>query len=176
MKNVISKDISSQTSFCESTSRLLLIEEQLELLSATTLAGIHTLTHCGNIILETADMWQASEHLNTEALCDRILQGPQEIIQDHSPDTMARSAIAMSLLTSLFNLLLQTTQKLHSQQFVPMPPSLTVQKHMGMLYHWHYQQDKADLDTVAFCIFAYYASWQNLLCQAKQLTTRMPCL
>lgn len=82
MKNIVSKDIKSQTSPSESSSRLLLIEEQLELLSATTLAGIHTLnsTHCGNIIPETADMWQTGEHLNTVALCDRSLQGPQEII------------------------------------------------------------------------------------------------
>lgn len=86
MKNIKSKDIRTQTSLCESSARILLIEEQLELLSAATLAGIHTLTHCGNIIPETADMWQAGEHLNTVALCDRSLQGPQEIIQDHSAD------------------------------------------------------------------------------------------
>lgn len=133
MKNIKSKDIRSQTSLCESSARLLLIEEQSELLSAAMLAGIHTLTHCENIIPETADMWQAGEHLNTVALCDRSLQGPQEIIQDHSPDTMARSAVAMSLLKSLLNLLLQTTQKLHSQQSIPMSPSPTVQKHVGML-------------------------------------------
>lgn len=95
MKNLKSKDIRSQTSLCESSARLLLIEEQLKLLSAALLAGIYTLTHCGNIIPETANMWQAGEHLNTVALCERNLQGPQEIIQHHSPDTMARSAIAM---------------------------------------------------------------------------------
>lgn len=177
MKNIKSKDIRSQILLCECSSTLLLIEEQLELLSAATLAGIHTLTHCRNIIPEAADMWQAGEHLNTVALCDRSLQGPQEIIQDHSPDTTARSAIAISLLTSLFNLLL-TTQKLHSQQFVPMPLSPTIQKHMGMpyIYKWHYQQEKVDLYVPEFCIFTYYASWQKFLCQAKQPATRMPCL
>lgn len=152
----------------------------MELLSAILLAGIHTLTHCGNIIPETAGMWQAGEHLNTVALCDRSLQGPQEIIQDHSPDTKARSAIAMSLPTTLFNLLLQTTQKLHSQQAAP---SLSYSSeaqgytaHGWYMCHWHYQQEEVGLSIVAFCIFVYHASWQYLPCQAKQPATRMPYL
>lgn len=73
MKNLKSKDIRSQISLCESGARLLFIEEKLKLLPAALLAGIHTRTHCGNLILETANMWQAGEHLNTVALCDRNL-------------------------------------------------------------------------------------------------------
>lgn len=69
----------------------------------------------------------------TETAEQKSLQGLQEIIQDHSPDTMTRSAAVVSLLTN--DCLTCTcdhpevTVSQHLQQSVPMPPPATAQNH-----------------------------------------------
>lgn len=69
----------------------------------------------------------------TETAEQESLQGLQEIIQDHSPDTMTRSAAVVSLLTN--DCLTSTCDhpevmvSQHLQQSVPMPPPATAQNH-----------------------------------------------
>lgn len=117
---------------CESSVSLLLTEEQLKLLSATMLVGIHNLSHCSNIIPEAADMWQAGEHLNTVVLCDRSCRTEKLTGNPRNnprPFTWYHGKISCSCVIPdkyLFNLLLQTTQKpwfhsIHSGLFPCIP-------------------------------------------------------
>ena len=153
------------------------------------LVGIHNLSHCSNIIPEAADMWEAGEHFNTVVLCDtscrtgKLTQTPRN---NPRPFTWHHGKISCGCVIPdryLFNLLLQTTQKpwLHSIRSNLFHASLYYcsaahgyTTHGWHKYHGHYGQEEVGLSIMAFCIFVSHASWQSLLSQAEQPTSRLP--
>lgn len=121
----------------------------------------------------------------TEAAEQKSLQGTQEIIQDHSPDTMARSAVAVSFLTNICLTCSCRPLRSHGSTALTVfcshaSPSYHSEVHEYTAHEWymhrgHYGHREVGSSLMAVCVFVYHdVSWQSLVCQAKQPTSRLP--